>query len=314
MCPYRFLLPISKFSANRLHTMSSLSISPFFMERAVKEWLSEDLPTTDFGASVVGAQVASACFYVKSPLVISGFPFVEAVFKRLGCTVEWEVAEGSYVQGSGSNRIKAGHVRGPAFAILQGERTALELLTRSSASATYARRCVEAAKSANPAWKGRVAATRKTTPGLFRMVEKYGATVGGADPHRYNLSSMVMLKDNHIDVAGGIEKSVVKTRALCGFSTKIEVECRSVDDAMVACRAGADVVMLDNFSPADAAVGAKEIKTAYPHVIVEASGGMTADTLGAYTAEHVDILSVGKITHGPPTGDISLKIVGMAKL
>ena len=292
----------------------SNTISPFFLERAVKEWLSEDIPTTDFGAAVVGDKPATACFFVKSPLVISGFPFVEAVFNRLGCTVTWEVKEGTMIYGSGTNKVKAGYVQGPAFAILQGERTALELLTRSSASASYARLCVEAARVAAPEWKGRIAATRKTTPGLFRMVEKYGATVGGADPHRYNLSNMVMLKDNHIDVAGGIPKSVEKTRALCGFSTKIEVECRSVEDAMVACKAGADVVMLDNFGPEAAAKGAKAVKAVYPHVIVEASGGLNANTVGKYAAEHVDILSVGKITHGPPTGDISLKIVGASKL
>jgi nicotinate-nucleotide pyrophosphorylase (carboxylating) len=208
-----------------------------------------------------------------------------------------------------SGRVLVGVASGPVNRLLQAERTCLEVLTRASACATYARRCVEFAQCANPTWPGRVAATRKTTPGAMRAVEKYGAICGGADPHRYSLSSMVMLKDNHIDACGGsIPAAVERARSLAGFSTKVEVECRSLDDAFAAASAGAHVVMLDNFTPAAAHEAARAVKEKYPYVLVEASGGMRAETLGAYCSDYIDVISVGQITHGPPPCDISMKV------
>eukprot|EP00758_Cryptobia_borreli_P002485 Tbor_TRINITY_DN3065_c0_g1::TRINITY_DN3065_c0_g1_i1::g.17313::m.17313/K00767/nadC, QPRT; nicotinate-nucleotide pyrophosphorylase (carboxylating) len=278
------------------------------LEKMAREWIEEDIPSTDVGGAIVGSNPVQALFYVKSPLVIAGFPFVLAVAKLLGCTANFTIPEGEYVQGSPSNKVIIGSVSGLACRVLQIERTVLEVLVRCSACATYARKCVENAKKENPRWKGTIAATRKTTPGSFRLVEKYGAIIGGADPHRYSLSSMVMLKDNHIDIAGGISDSVKAARKLCGFSTKIEVECRTEAHAIEACKAGADVVMLDNFSPKTVSAVAKRVKKEFPHVIVEASGGIKAETIGFFALEGIDVVSIGNITHGPPPGDISLKI------
>lgn len=289
--------------------MSSSMFAPTVLRAAVHEWLQGDIPAFDVGGAVVGNKPVQATFFVKSSLVLAGFPFVEAIFYELGCVVTWTVPEGAVLAGSGARRIAAGTVTGPAARVLQGERTALEVLTRCSAVATYAARVVKAATDKNPNWKGKVAATRKTTPGAFRLVEKYGAIVGGADPHRYSLSTMVMLKDNHIDISGSITKAVAASRKLCGFSTKIEVECRSEADAIEACGAGADVVMLDNFSPEAAATAGKRIKARFPFVIVETSGGITVDSIAKYAADGIDIISVGSITHGPPPVDISMKIV-----
>lgn len=283
-------------------------LNPLALREAIVGFLREDIPNFDVGGDVVGDAKCKAVFFVKSPLVIAGYPFAEEVLSCLGCTVKWLVDEGSAINGSSANRVQVGVVEGPANRLLQAERTALEILTRCSSCATYARQCVVAAKSINSNWSGSVAATRKTTPGPFRAVEKYGAIVGGADPHRYCLSSMVMLKDNHIDIAGGIRDAVKKTRKLCGFSMKIEVECRSLADAMEAGDAGADVVMLDNFSPSAAQESIPTIKAKYPSVIVELSGGITKDTVAKYAVDGVDVISIGTITHGPPPVDISLKI------
>jgi len=153
-----------------------------------------------------------------------------------------------------------------------------------------------------------VAGTRKTTPG-FRLVEKYGLLVGGASTHRLDLSQMVMLKDNHIWSTGSIEAAVKKARGVSGFSQKIEVECQSLDEALTAAKAGADVVMLDNFKPSKLKRDAKEFKKQYPHVTVEASGGITIDTMAEFFSEHVDVISQGKLTHGYDCIDFSLKIV-----
>ena len=295
--------------------VAAAALSPVAIDEMVRQWLMEDLPSFDVGGDVVGATVETANFLAKSPSVVAGYPFADAVMKHLGCTVTWRVPEGTFVgDASGRNRVLLGVAQGPANRLLQAERTCLEALTRAGACATYARQCALAAKAGYGQWRGKVAATRKTTPGHMRLVEKYGAIVGGADPHRYNLSSMVMLKDNHIDVAGSITKAVHHARKICGFAVKIEGECRSEADAIEACAAGADVVMLDNFEPAAAKASGQRVKAAHPHVVVELSGGITAATVGQYAGDGVDVVSVGKITHGPPPVDISMKIAKRAKL
>jgi nicotinate-nucleotide pyrophosphorylase (carboxylating) len=282
------------------------AIPPTILRQAIDEWIGSDIPAFDVGGAVVGNGIQTATFLVKSNLVLAGLPFVNALMKELGCSVVWDVAEGTWLQGSGKNRIPVGTATGPVNRLLQVERTALEILTRCSSCATVARQLVEAATK--DGWKGKVAATRKTTPGAFRMIEKYGALIGGADPHRYSLSSMVMLKDNHIDAVGNITGAVSKARTFCGFSVKIEVECRSERDANEAASAGADCVMLDNFSPSQVADVAPRLKARFPFLIIEVSGGIREETIASFAKPGVDIISVGAITHGPPAVDISMKI------
>lgn len=160
-----------------------------------------------------------------------------------------------------------------------------------------------------PDWKGAIAGTRKVTPGSFRIVEKYGLIVGGCNTHRLDLSQMTMLKDNHIWSCGGnITRAVAHARSAAGFSQKIEVECQSLKEALEAAEAGADVVMLDNYSPDELKKEAKQLKERYPHVIVEASGGITHDTMDQYVCDSVDIISRGDLTQGYACLDYSLKI------
>jgi nicotinate-nucleotide pyrophosphorylase (carboxylating) len=132
--------------------------------------------------------------------------------------------------------------------------------------------------------------------------------VGGAATHRLDLSQMVMLKDNHIWSAGSITKAVKLARKAAGFSQKIEVECQSLEEAVEAAEAGADIIMLDNFTGPVLKEKAAILKERFPHVLIEASGGITIDTMGTYLSEHVDIVSSGTLTQGYSCLDYSLKV------
>lgn len=297
------------------HAPHSSLLPPPQLHTIVTQWLQDDIPSHfDVGGYVVGSTIQTAELYIKSSGVLAGIPFFNAVFDACtDCTVEWE---GVAIEGTnfnvqkineGTKKIKLATVTGPVCEILRGERTALNSLSRCSGVATLSNSCVQIAKSNH--WHGEVAGTRKTTPG-FRLVEKYGLLVGGSSTHRLDLSQMVMLKDNHIwSCNGSIEQAVKKARGVSGFSQKIEVECQRLEEALIAAKAGADVVMMDNFSPTQLKKDAKSFKEQYPHVTVEASGGITIDTMAEYFSEHVDVISQGKLTQGYDCVDFSLKIV-----
>ena len=275
----------------------------------VQAWIDDDMPSFDVGGLVVGSTPATAQLWMKSTGIFAGKPFFDAVFRSVGCQVKWTNLaryEGRMITANGSDKkVLLATVTGPCNQILRGERTALCALSRCSGVATESRAAVDLAKKLG--WDGLVAGTRKTTPG-FRIVEKYGLLVGGAATHRLDLSQMVMLKDNHVWSAGSIEGAVKLARKAAGFSQKIEVECRTLDEALEAAGAGADVVMLDNYEPAKLKEDAKAIKEKYPHVVIEASGGITDETMGDYLSEHVDVVSQGKLTQGYHCLDYSLKI------
>ena len=283
------------------------------VRHAVQEWIDADMPSFDVGALVVSKETqGKATLYMKSPGVLAGKPFFEAVFDSMGCQYEWSAeyaVEGRILDPNTltpNGKLALCTVTGPVAQILQGERTALNTLSRCSGVATASRAAVDRVRHV---WKGWVAGTRKTTPGSFRIVEKYGLLVGGAATHRLDLSQMVMLKDNHIAAANGsIAVAVQRARAAAGFSQKIEVECGTLEQARAAAAAGADIVMLDNFTPDQLKVDATTFKKEYPHVLVEASGGITVDTMEAYVCDAVDIISQGKLTHGYDCIDFSLKI------
>jgi len=290
--------------------LSSLLPKPQ-IRQMVAAWLQDDMPSHfDVGGYVVGDGVQNAQLLMKSPGVFAGRPFFEAVFEECGgCTIAWEDAavEGTYIDASGTNKVKLATVTGPVSHLLRGERTALNSISRCSGVASLSRECVDIARKNE--WGGLVAGTRKTTPG-FRLVEKYGLLVGGAATHRLDLSQMVMLKDNHVwSCNGSIKEAVTKARGVSGFSQKIEVECQNLEEALVAAEAGADVVMLDNFEPEKLKKDAATFKQKYPHVTVEASGGITMETMPAYFSEHVDVISQGKLTQGYGCVDYSLKII-----
>lgn len=279
------------------------------LESTVQRWLDDDMPSFDVGGMVVGTDTRTATLWLKSPGVVAGKAFVDVIFRKLNCEVSWneEIHEGMYLDASTTSKVRIATVSGPVHKLLQGERTALNTLSRCSGVATESKKAVDIAKQHG--WHGWVAGTRKTTPG-FRIVEKYGLLVGGAATHRLDLSQMVMLKDNHIFAQNNQIKEAVRcAKCATGFSQKIEVECSSLEQALEAAEAGADIVMLDNYPTTDALkMDAMKLKEQYPNVLVEASGNITALNMIDYFSEYVDIISQGKLTQGYSCLDYSLKV------
>ncbi|SPN99994.1 probable nicotinate-nucleotide pyrophosphorylase (carboxylating) [Cephalotrichum gorgonifer] len=286
---------------------------PSTYKTQITAWLAEDTPAFDYAGFVVGDAPRTATLWGKSAGILAGVPFFDEVFRQVGCTVEWHAREGSRVDTGGSGaeptgKMKMATVTGPARGILLGERVALNLLARCSGIASYSRGLLLNLRGAG--YEGILAGTRKTTPG-FRLVEKYGMLVGGADTHRMDLSSMIMLKDNHVWSRGSITDAVHAARAAGGFSVKIEVEVQSEEEADEAAAAGADIIMLDNFTGPGVKVAAKNLKERWAgkkQFLLEVSGGLRIDNAEQFVSPHVDILSTSCIHQGVPHVDFSLKI------
>lgn len=279
----------------------ALLLPPPTLAALASSWLQEDCPGLHATALVTGAAPSQAALWAKSPGVLAGRPFVNAIFAQLGCQVSWFLPEGSKLVPV----TKVAEVRGPAHHLLLGERVALNTLARCSGIASAAAEAVRVARGTG--WTGRVAGTRKTTPG-FRLAEKYGLLVGGAAPHRYDLGGLVMVKDNHIVAAGDVEQAVRGARRAADFARKVEVECSSLQEALRAARAGADLVLLDNFQPEELHPTAAALKAQFPSVVVEASGGVTLGNLPQFCGPHVDVISLGMLTQAAPALDFSLKL------
>ncbi|XP_028914017.1 nicotinate-nucleotide pyrophosphorylase [carboxylating] [Ornithorhynchus anatinus] len=278
----------------------ALLLPPQTLESLADAWLHEDCPGPDYAAVAAGAAPSRAALWAKSRGVLAGQPFFSAVFARLGCSVSWGLPEGSPLEPV----VQVAEVRGPAHRLLLGERTALNALARCSGVATAASEAVAATRRSG--WAGRVAGTRKTTPG-FRLAEKYGLLVGGAAAHRYDLGALVMLKDNHVLAAGGVDQ--VRAQRAMGFELKLEVEWRQPCRKLGHRRAGADLVMLDNFSPEELHLTAAALKAQFPAVKVEASGGISLANLPQFCGPHIDVISLGALTQAAPALDFSLKLL-----
>jgi len=280
---------------------------PVHWKRDITTWLAEDTPSYDYGGFVVGDHPRTATLFCKSPGVLAGVPFFDEVFVQCGCTVNWYILEGEYIDPKGS-KIGVASIEGPSRKLLLGERVALNTLSRCSGIATKSRAMKEAVEKAG--YKGIVAGTRKTTPG-FRLVEKYGMVVGGVDGNRHDLSSMIMLKDNHIWSRGSITDAVAAAKAVGGFPLKIEVEVQSEEEADEAIKAGANIIMLDNFDGPGLKVAAKSLRERWvgkKEFLLECSGGLTMSNVDTYINNDIDILSTSSIHQGVPHVDFSLKI------
>ncbi|ODV93983.1 hypothetical protein PACTADRAFT_4876 [Pachysolen tannophilus NRRL Y-2460] len=303
MSPDRFSNPFPKFA-------HLLPINGKWKED-ITSWISEDIPSFDYGGYVVGAKINTAILYCKSDGVLSGVPFADEVANQCGLKVEWLVQEGLFLKPSETEngKIIIAKVEGPVKDLLIAERLFLNILARCSGIATQS--FLTIAKAREVGYTGIIAGTRKTTPGL-RLLEKYSMLVGGCDTHRYDLSSMVMLKDNHIWSTGSITKAVENAKKVIGFSTKIEVEVQSEKEAEEAIEAGADIIMLDNFSGEDLKMTAINLKNKYngqnKKFLLECSGGLTLQNLAQYLCNDIDIYSSSSIHQGTPIIDFSLKI------
>jgi nicotinate-nucleotide pyrophosphorylase (carboxylating) len=281
---------------------SDAFISPLEIEAAVTRALEEDLGRAgDITSTVTVPEDAHgrAAVVARKPGVIAGLPLVEMAFRRLSpqIVIEPHGRDGMTVKpGTGLMTIS-----GNARAILSAERTALNFLGHLSGIATGTAEFVQRIAHT----KARVICTRKTTPGL-RALEKYAVRCGGGFNHRFGLDDAVLIKDNHIAVAGGIREVLTGAKAACGHLVKIEIEVDSLDQLKEVLDVGlADVVLIDNF---DLDSMRKAVAMVAGRLVIEASGGITLDSAAAIAETGVDYLSSGALTHSAQNLDIGLDI------
>jgi nicotinate-nucleotide pyrophosphorylase (carboxylating) len=271
---------------------------------SIGEFLAEDIGRGDIttNATVQSEVRGLGRFLAKEYLVICGVEVAEAVFLHL----DGEISEIETAFNEG-DEVEEGTVfatlKGYADVLLTGERVALNLLQRMSGVATLTRAYVKAIDGTG----AQIVDTRKTTPGL-RLLEKYAVTVGGGRNHRMGLDDGVLIKDNHIALAGGITEAVGAAKQKVGHLHKIEVEVTNWAQLREAIVAGADIIMLDNQTPEEAAKLVEMSRNMNPSVIIEASGGMDLDRVRSFAEAGVDLISVGRLTHSARAVDISFKI------
>ena len=265
--------------------------------------LREDITFEDVSTASVCPQArqAEVQLIAKADGVIAGLDVFARTFALLdpATTVEATVADGDEVRAG--QHLAA--VKGDARILLSGERVALNYLQRMSGIATYTRRMAQALEGT----RTKLVDTRKTTPGM-RVFEKAAVLAGGGFNHRYNLSTAVMLKDNHIDAAGGVAKAIQMARAHASFTCTVEIECENLDMVREAADAGADIIMLDNM---DHDAMAQAIELIDGRAKVEASGNVDAQNIRALADLGVDFISSGALTHSAPILDLSLKHLRM---
>ena len=269
------------------------------IEPLVRAALAEDLGragdlTTD--TVVPAAARARGVLNARRAGVVAGLEVAAIAFRQLDPDVRIEISRPDGATVGAGERIAA--VSGRARGLLSAERVALNFLCHLSGIATATREIVEAVEG----YSARIACTRKTTPGL-RMLEKYAVRVGGGVNHRFGLDDGVLLKDNHIVVAGGIRAAVETAKAQLGHMVKVEVEVDRIDQLSEALAAGADAILLDNMTPAQMR---EAVGIIGGRAIVEASGRITAETAPVIAATGVDVISCGWITHSAPILDIGL--------
>ncbi|HEX8635408.1 MAG TPA: carboxylating nicotinate-nucleotide diphosphorylase [Pyrinomonadaceae bacterium] len=266
-------------------------------------FLSEDLGRGDITtqSTITRNAHARGRFLAKEPLVIAGLEAAEAVFSTLDSQQQLEAFF------SDGDEVEAGKViartNGFADVLLAGERVALNLLQRLSGIATTTRAFVREVEGTN----AQIVDTRKTTPGL-RMLEKYAVESGGGRNHRFGLDDGVLIKDNHIALAGGVGAAVERARAAVGHLHKVEVEVSSEKDLREAIKSGADILLLDNLTPEETRARVELARELSPTVLLEASGGIRLENVRAYAEAGVDLVSVGALTHSARAMDISFKI------
>ncbi|HJQ71098.1 MAG TPA: carboxylating nicotinate-nucleotide diphosphorylase [Blastocatellia bacterium] len=267
------------------------------------DFLKEDLGRGDITtqSTVRGGARARGQFLAKADFALCGLEIAEAVFSTLDSSVQLEshVYDGEWITAG----TKFATVEGPATVLLTAERTALNLMQRLSGVATLTKAFVdEVAGTA-----ARIVDTRKTTPGL-RVLEKYAVTVGGGFNHRFGLDDGVLIKDNHIVLAGGVRRAIELARRSVAHLMKIEVEVANEAQLKEALAAKADVIMLDNFQPAEIRRAVEMIRGEDAHILIEVSGGVSLADVREMAECGVDLISVGALTHSATAVDISMKI------
>lgn len=273
-------------------------LKSILIDKYILAALQEDMTSGDISTdAILKDERAEVDLRAKDKGILAGLDVFKRVFEILDEDVSFEFyfSDGDEV----NNKDLIGKISGRAKAILEGERTALNFLQRMSGIATYTKKMLDALDSDHV----KILDTRKTTPNM-RVFEKYAVTLGGAYNHRYNLSDGIMLKDNHIDAAGGIREAVEKVRSLNPFVKKIEVEVENFDQVREALEAKADIIMLDNMDIEEIKEACKIINK---KAIIECSGNISLENINSYRDLDIDYISSGAITYSAGVLDLSMK-------
>ena len=275
------------------------------LEEKLKQLLADDTGSGDVtSAAVVPLGLASeAIVKAKEVGTLAGLEEATVLAESAGLKVKKEAKDGTEIR-KGQTIMK---LSGDARTILSIERTLLNLVSRMSGIATTTKKLAEKLRRAKSEIK--IAATRKTAPGLHYF-DKKAVFIGGGDPHRLNLGDMILIKENHIVVAGSIEKAMRSAKQNASFSKKIEIEVNTKEDALKAAEAGADIIMLDNFTPKQIEGAIELLRQAgfLGKILLEASGGITPENLWEYATTQIDMISLGALTHSTRALDLTLDI------
>jgi nicotinate-nucleotide pyrophosphorylase (carboxylating) len=265
----------------------------FIIERKLKEFLEEDCNFKDVTSSIISNDAEiSAKILAKSQGYISGLEELKILFDLLKISSEFLKSDGDYIK----NGEIIVNLKGKVHNLLLGERIGLNLITHMSAITTLTRKYINIIKDSGK--NVRIACTRKTMPGL-RIFDKKAVEVAGGDTHRFNLDDMILLKDTHLRYYNGnVEKLLNDTKKIASFTKKIEIEIEKVEDVLIATKNGADIIMLDNFTPDEVedAISLLKNKNLRNKVIIEVSGGINEENLLDYVIAEPDIISLGLIT------------------
>ena len=295
-------------SGGTIHAMSRPQLLALGLDEILSRALTEDVGAGDLTteACIDADTLATAAAVARTPVVVCGGVVFDQVYKMVApsLTVTCAVEDGTLVPAN----TTLWTVRGRARSILMGERVVLNFVQRMMGIATMARTYVDAVQSSGSSHT-RIIDTRKTTPGL-RVLERYAVRVGGGFNHRDNLSSAVLIKDNHIAACGGVREAITRARARAPHTSKIECEVDSLDQLEVALDAGADIVLLDNMDDTTIARAVEMVKAHVANVggrvLTEASGGITLARIPELARLGVDLISLGALTHSVKAADIGL--------
>jgi len=280
-----------------------MELDPGIIYAFASDLLKEDLGRGDITTQSVvrGGVKGRGRFLAKQDFVLCGLEISEAVFSALDNTITLEsrVYDGEMI----ASGTEFARIEGPAAVLLTGERTALNIMQRLSGVATITKAFVDRVEGTG----ARIVDTRKTTPEL-RLLEKYAVTVGGGYNHRFGLDDGVLIKANHIALAGGLRRALQLARRAVSHLMKIEVEVSNQAQLREAIAATADVIMLDNMPVDEVRESVKMIREQAPGKLIEASGGINLENVRSYAECGVDLISTGAITHSVAAVDVSLKI------
>jgi nicotinate-nucleotide pyrophosphorylase (carboxylating) len=304
------LLTDNKYFKSNNPKIEDMFLPHKILERKLLDMLAEDIGQGDIttALTIPAETTCEAQIMAKEAGVVAGIEEAEVLLESLELKVETLVSDGETIKPKQA-LLK---IHGNARAILSAERTTLNILCRMSGIATATRKLVEKLQKAK--LKTRIACTRKTASGLLYF-DKKAVLVGGGDTHRLHLDDMALIKDNHIAVAGSIGVAVKRVKDRGSFTKKIEVEVSSTEGVLVAAEAGADVIMLDNFSPKQVEKTVNQLKKAgfLGKILIEASGGITTENILEFASKQVDVVSLGELTHSAKALDLSMEITKVKK-